>query len=98
MRTCNMIIVGYELQSNQKVARSESLYVASMTAAKQLLSRKIPQFYHLIGKGNWKQEQQFFTKRFVDESGRVFIVKLWKVLPESPVLPETTTQLTFETL
>ena len=37
-----MVVVNYKLMINGNVARAEDLYLTSVTAAKRLLSRKIP--------------------------------------------------------
>ena len=50
-----MVVVNYKLMINGKVARAEDLYLTSVTAAKRLLSRKIPELWHMVAIGKWEE-------------------------------------------
>lgn len=91
-----MIIVKYALLFNGREARSESLYVASMRAAKQLLSRKIPALYHIHPIGNWERcgDERSFTKRFANEHGGSYLLYLKEDRTQTPPIQHVSEQLT----
>ena len=71
-----MVVVNYSLLFNGRVARSEDLNVKSITAAKRLLSRKIPEIWHLTVIGKWEECAGSFTRRFASEAGGSYLVYL----------------------
>ena len=71
-----MIIVNYSLLFAGRVARSEDLNVKSIVAAKRLLSRKIPELWHLTAIGKWEECAGSFTRRFATESGATYLLYL----------------------
>ena len=71
-----MIVVNYRLLFNGRVARSEDLNVKSIVAAKRLLSRKIPELWHLTAIGKWEECAGSWTRRFATEGGATFLLFL----------------------
>ena len=71
-----MVVVNYKLMINGKVARAEDLYLTSVTAAKRLLSRKIPELWHLTAIGKWEECAGSWTRRFATEGGATYLLYL----------------------
>ena len=71
-----MVIVNYSLLFNGRVARSEDLNVKSIVAAKRLLSRKIPELWHLTAIGKWEECAGSWTRRFATEGGATYLLYL----------------------
>lgn len=93
-----MIIVRYALLANGREARSESLYVTSMRAAKQLLSRKIPELWHIHPIGKWEKcgDERSFTKRFANEYGGSYLLYLKEDQTETSTIQHVSEQLTLK--
>ena len=90
-----MVIVKFQLFFKNREARSGDLYATSMTAAKQLLSRKIPLRLQIYPKGKWKASQQGFTRTFTNTLGACYVLHIEEVLDTTSEIPASP-QLTFQ--